>query len=174
MKDKRFNTSSYKLDFSYLISKKFVELELNKSLVAGEGILTKEEIKKGQIICPLCGMIYRMSEAKIDFPKYSYQISDEFSIETTNEPGFFNHSCNPNTFLNKDWMFEAIRDIQLSDEILIDYRTMDYSDYGFECTCGNDNCCGVFNGLACNDLDYQKLNYQYFTPYLKGKFPSIT
>lgn len=166
----RLKYYSYKLNFSYLLNFKFPKLILGKSAVHGSGILTRENIKKGQAVCPCFGVLYEIKTAKIKYPKFSYQISDNVAIETVNEPGFFNHSCQPNAFINNSWIFTAIRDIKKGEEILVDYGTVDYFGYKFKCNCKEDNCRKLFNGKISANREYQKKMLKYFSPYLKNKF----
>jgi len=169
MEEDRLKHFSHKLDFDYLLSKRFPVMALGPG-VHGQGVITQEDIAKGQAVCPLFGVLYNVRKAKIDYPKYSYQISDDVAIETVNEPGFFNHSCDPNTYINSDWMFEAIRDIKDGEEVLVDYGTVDYFDYSFECSCGSETCRKDFNGEISADPNYQKRMGKYFSPYLKERF----
>lgn len=166
----RLQKFSADLQYEYLLGTKYPEMEVRESSIHQEGIYTKEDIRSGQVLFPLVGMVYRMSDAKIDYPKYSYQISDTEAVETENEPGFINHSCNPNCYLAEDWTFQATRDIKEGEEITIDYGTVDYFDYSFECGCGSSNCRGTFSGLISANLDYQKEKSDIFSPYLKNKF----
>ena len=170
MEEDRLRYFSSKLDFKYLFSDAYPDMILDVSNISGKGVVTKEKIKKGKIICPLFGVLYNIHKAKIHYPKYSYQISDEIAIETVNEPGFFNHSCEPNVYINEDWMFEALQEIKTGEEVVIDYGTVDYFDYGFECLCGADSCRKDFNGMVSGNANYQKEKGKYFSPYLKAKF----
>ena len=116
------------------------------------------------------GILYNPENAKINYPKYSYQITDSVSIETENEPGFFNHSCEPNIFINSNWMFEAFEDIEENSEITIDYGCADCYDYEFICECKKISCRKIFKGDICKNEDFQKTHGTTFTPYFKNKF----
>jgi hypothetical protein len=169
----RLKHFSSEFDFSRVISRRFPKLKLRKSAIQGRGVLADEDIKAGGIICPLLGFIYRDETEKInlvDFPKYSYQISDDADIETINEPAYFNHSCAPNIYINGDWLFEAIKDIANGEELRLDYGTVDYFSYRFKCSCGAEGCRKEFNGMLSADSRYQKKMGRYFSPYLKTKF----
>lgn len=168
-KENRLKQYSYQLDLGYLLKYKFPKLELGKSLVHGKGIIAKEDIKKGSAVCILYGVVYNMKKAKIKYPQFSYQISDTYAVETSNEPGFFNHSCEPNTYATKDWLFVAMRNIKKGAEILIDYGMFDYYNYSFKCECGTEKCRRVFQGMIAKDKQYQRKNKKYFSPYLLEK-----
>ena len=168
----RLEYPSSTIDFDYLLDSDFPSLERSKSSIRGEGIFAGQLIPKGGIVCPLFGILYSFSEARINYPKHSFQITDEIAIETKNEPSFFNHSCDPNVFINNSWMFEALKDIQQLGEILIDYGTVDYFNYSFSCTCETAHCRKIVDGKVSAEPPYQKLMGEYFSPYLKNKFHS--
>jgi len=159
-----------KLDFKYLLGMQFPDLLIGKSKIHANGVIADEKIQKGKIIFPLVGILYNLKKAKIDFPKYSYQLTDNIAIETVTESGFMNHSCNPNAFINQDWMAESIVDIEKGEEITFDYGSLDYFDYSFECGCGSQNCRKKYSGKIAQNPEYRKANYKYFSPYLKEKF----
>lgn len=161
---------SNKLGLEYLIGIRFPVLEVQNSKIDGSGIFAAEHIEDGGPVCPLYGALYNIAKAKINYPKYSYQISDEIAIETSNEPGFFNHSCEPNVFINQDWQFEAMKEIRVGEEIVVDYGTVDYFQYAFKCRCGTLACRKEFNGNISADKPYQVKMGKYFSPYLKKRF----
>jgi SET domain-containing protein len=158
------------LNYEYVVGTTYSELCVKDSDISGSGVFTKEHIQAGDCICPLFGILYMLDQAKISYPKYSYQISDTAAIETANEPGYINHSCSPNIYLGNNWSFYAIHDIPADSEIVIDYATVDFFDYSFECDCGSENCRNIFSGILSQDIDFQKKCGHLFSPYLKEKF----
>lgn len=166
----RIKRYSHELEFDYLLYEKFPKLELRESNVSGKGVFTTRAIKAGDAACPLVGILYNMDKARINHPKYSYQISDNIAIETENEPGFINHSCSPNVYVNDDWMLVAMRDIKEGEELVLDYRTADFSEYSFTCTCKSAGCSGVFNGKDSANIEFKNKMGKYYSPYLKRKF----
>lgn len=166
----RLKYFSKDLNYEYLLNFSFPNLSLKESKIDGKGIYAEREVERGQIVCPLFGIPYNVRKARIDYPKYSYQISDDIAIETSNEPGFFNHSCSANVFINQDWMFEAIKDIKAGEEIIVDYATVDYFDYSFECNCKSKNCRIRFDGKLSSSPEFQRIMSGYYSPYLKEKF----
>jgi len=161
--------SSHKYNFSYLTShgKKFPKLYVRKSKINSKGTFSRENIRKGRIVCPLIGIVYIMSKKNEDYFQHSYQISNNLAV---NESKFFNHSCSPNVFINKNWVFEAIKDIKKGDEIVIDYGCVDFVNYLFKCGCNSDKCRMKIDGLVPSNKKFQKTTGKYFSPYLKSKF----
>jgi S-adenosylmethionine decarboxylase len=173
LESNRLKHFSKNLDYEYLLGFTFPKLSLKESNINGKGIYAEEKISVGGVVCPLFGIPYNIRKAKIDYPKHSYQISDDTAIETSNEPGFFNHSCNPNVFINQNWMFEAMKNIKNGEEILVDYATVDYFEYSFDCSCKSTNCRKRFDGKFSENIEFQKRMSKYFSPYLKERFHLI-
>jgi hypothetical protein len=95
------------------------------------GLTTNTFIKKGMLIGIINGQ-------ELTYPtKYSIQINEFEHIEPDNYFRYINHHCNPNAFI-KGKNIMALRDIQINEEILIDYlNTEDYLSHPFKC-----HCCG--------------------------------
>lgn len=70
-------------------------------------------------------------------------------------------------------MFEAMRDIQSGEKIVVDYATVDYFDYDFDCSCKSENCRKKFDGKFSAKPEFQKRMSKYFSPYLKDRFHLI-
>lgn len=158
------------LDFNYLFDYSFPEVRIGGSRVEGFGLFSGQKIEKGKIVLPILGLLYRISKSKINYPKYSFPVNDDIALEPANEAGFLNHSCEPNLYVNDDWVLVALRDISSDEELTIDYGTADYFDYGFECACKSAGCRKNYHGKICEDKSFRKANKSIFTPYLKGKF----
>ena len=149
---------------------KFPKLEVGKSKIIKRGFYAGENIKKGGKICPLIGILYRMNDQSMNNFEHSFQVMDNFAIEPVNESKFINHSCNPNAFINKDWIFEALRNIKKGEEITIDYGTVDYDYYEFKCHCKSENCRKVLDGHISARKSFIKKHGKYYSPYLKNRF----
>ena len=82
------------------------------------------------------------------------------------ECAFFNHSCEPNVGFNKGSsnFLVALRDIQLNEELTIDYQFL-YTEPSFlkvnNCNCGAKNCQGSLLYDQYRNVDWQKKNYNY-------------
>ena len=80
-----------------------------------------------------------------------------------------NHSCDPNCGMHGEISFVAIRDIEVGEELTIDYAFIDNEDYSFECHCGSPNCRHTVTGFDWTKRNLQEKYYPYFAQYLKDK-----
>ncbi|PJZ71485.1 SET domain-containing protein-lysine N-methyltransferase [Leptospira perolatii] len=86
------------------------------------------------------------SEREI-FMKYGYDV--DFGLMTgpsgsefvVNNSNFMNHSCNPNMWYDQNDNIIAKRDIEVGEELTIDYANFVVNfDQTFECRCGAQSC----------------------------------
>jgi hypothetical protein len=55
-----------------------------------------------------------------------------------------NHCCDSNILDTGKGYDIVVRDIKKGQEATYDYRVFYDKDWGFECSCGSDSCCGTF------------------------------
>ncbi len=74
--------------------------------------------------------------------------------------GTFNHSCEPNCYIEDFRLFRALKDIEKEEELTVDYATLIMHDNIIleKCDCGNSSCRGRING---NDWLTYKLVEKY-------------
>ncbi|TGK40329.1 SET domain-containing protein [Leptospira andrefontaineae] len=86
-------------------------------------------------------------EEKEIFMKYGYDV--DFGLVTgpsgsefvINHSNFMNHSCDPNMWYDQTDNIIAKRDIEVGEELNIDYGNFVVNfDQTFECACGSSNC----------------------------------
>jgi len=82
---------------------------------------------------------------------------------------FINHSCSPNCGIRGEITFVAIRDIEIGDELTIDYAFLDNENYSFECNCGNSCCRSIITGFDWKIKEIQNNYFDYFAAHLKEK-----
>lgn len=158
------------MKFWHLFDHNFPRLSVKGSEVNGFGVFAEEPIEEGAVVIPLYGILYRISKAKVKCPKYGFQFGDDFELDPVNEATFLNHSCEPNLYVNDDWVLVAMRDISNGEELTMDYGTADFFDYGFKCRCKSGKCRKNYHGKICEDKKFREDNGRFFTPYLKEKF----
>ncbi len=147
------------------------------SKLHGLGVFAKEEIKKGELICILGGVIVPSSEIKEYWGKMSHvgiQIHEDFfMVPTTREEleqnGVFNHSCEPNIGFLEDIQFVAIKDIQPGEELVFDYAFSETLMDPFECKCESDKCRKTITSNDWKIKEIQTKYKKYFSPYLRRK-----
>jgi D-alanine-D-alanine ligase len=134
--------------------------EMKGNSISGYGIYAKRLIKTGEIL-------YRgeerptriVSKAHVEqhwdeegkrlFRQYAYPLGGDVYAIWDEEPSEWspqNHSCDANTEM-RGLNMEATRDIQLNEELTLDYaKLLDKEMEPFQCNCSAVNCRGIIKG----------------------------
>jgi hypothetical protein len=139
----------------------------NFSRIDGEGIFAGEFISQGTIVF-YCSRddIYLSKNKFQSLPSeekdrlYKYGVEDESGNWIVTD-GDANHSCDANIlslFVNGLYCDIAVRDIQIDEEITIDYGLF-YSSFPWtmKCKCNSHNCRGVVGSGISVDYQTQEL-----------------
>lgn len=143
------------------------------------GVFCLEPIAKDEIVALWGGRILSASEIDRDMPNFTQQIlqveDDFFLMSPSMEPAdCFNHSCSPNVGLTGQIGLIAMRDIQVGEEVCLDYAMCDGSDYDeFDCSCGAPNCRGRVTGMDWKRPELWELYEGYFAPYLQRRIMGL-
>ena len=155
-------------------------LEIKKSDISGNGIFTKNKIKKGEIIyfldgelCTLDEIIRRINEGKEKLFD-PLQVGDEEYLDLDEISRTFNHSCGPNAYIKEKNNLIALRNILPSEEITYDYSTtMNDNEekiinagqeiWACKCNCGSKKCRGIINQFKTLSIITKKF-------YISNKF----
>ena len=151
--------------------------ECKKSPIHGLGLFATEDIKKGEIVGIIGGIVVPVSDIKEYWKNVGHfgtQVNDDFWIvpstkKEVEKNGAFNHSCEPNIGWVGDIQLVAIKDIKKGKEITADYGGYDTIGKSFKCNCGSKNCRKIIKPDDWKIPELQKKYYEYFSPYLKKK-----
>jgi hypothetical protein len=137
------------------------------SCIEGEGIFAREAISQGTIVF-YCST-YDNYLSKNEFQSLSREKKDRlFKYGVEDESGNWiitdgdaNHSCDANIlslFVDGHYCDIAVKDIQIGEEITIDYGLF-YSSFPWtmECKCNSHNCRGVVGSGLSVDFRTQEL-----------------
>lgn len=155
-------------------------LEIKKSKIAGNGVFTNKEIKKGQTICFLEGELCSLYEMikLVDEGKENASdplgVDDEEYIDLNELSRTINHSCNPNSFIKGKNELVALKDIKKGEEITYDYSTtMNDNEekivkagsrlWTCKCNCGANNCRHIIDQFKTLPKERQEF-------YIKNRF----
>jgi SET domain-containing protein len=142
-------------------------IEVRGSDIEGRGLFAREKIKQGEFVWSKEPDEKYYTRAQIDaftpeqkknFYNYCYQVGPEQFYGTPqgaalDDADYMNHSCDPNTWFEKDGSMTALRDILPGEEITYDYATSESrADFILHCRCGTTLCRGTVRGN-----DYAKL-----------------
>lgn len=159
-------------------SYKSPKTEIRISPIDKKGLFAKVSINKDEIVVIRSGHI--INEEELEAKKYSikdadFRIADNFYLaplskeEFENVMTFINHSCEPNLGIMGNCIFVAMRNIEVGEEVCLDYAMFDNNDTSFECTCKSPSCRKVITGRDWQKKELQKKYGKYFSSYLLEK-----
>lgn len=105
------------------------------------GLFAAKDFKQNEIVFDLDGDM-------TEYPtKYSIEIGN--GMHVTDRLGtFLNHSCKPNTEIDREKrVVRATHNITKEEELSFDYNLNEYQMASpFNCACGSENCQGIIKG----------------------------
>ncbi|RLN34228.1 histone-lysine N-methyltransferase ASHH3-like isoform X1 [Panicum miliaceum] len=133
-------------------------VDMSTTEKCGFGLVAEDEIKKGEFVVEYVGEVIddRTCENRLwqmkrlsDTNFYLCEVSSNMVIDATdkgNMSRFINHSCEPNTEMQK-WTVDgetrvgifALRDIKKGEELTYDYKFVQFGA-DQDCHCGSSNC----------------------------------
>ena len=114
--------------------------------------------------------------------KYGYQLNNHEVVTPLNQTeidldysNYWNHSCDPNCLPYDEDNWISVKDINIGDELTIDYCTFDCNDYYCieKCLCNSNNCRTIIGNKDHLDKVLIK-RYRYnFLTYIKEKIEAF-
>lgn len=100
--------------------------------------IAAKKFVKGDVLLKVTG------EETVVRDRYTIQLRKDSHIIPNQFSGkYVNHSCLPNTMINANREFIALKEVKQGEELTFDYKsTEDELAEKFECNCGNPNCRG--------------------------------
>jgi uncharacterized protein len=135
-------------------------VEVSASLIAGRGLVTPTELRAGELVARVGGVVVSEDELRRRLSRRAANPAapyvDAISLDGNHRhlilpPGspvrFGNHSCNPNLWWEDGLTLVARRDINAGEELTNDYATSTaLPDFRMACLCGSGNCRGLISG----------------------------
>jgi uncharacterized protein len=130
-------------------------LSIKKSAIEGRGCFAVACFQRGRKIAEYAGEKIANAEANRRANRRRLRIcaiDNRWSLDGSrggNGTHYINHSCEPNAYMKILYghiLFIALRDIQHSEEITIDYESTLHSNKK-RCTCGAQSCRGTINKM---------------------------
>ncbi len=151
-----------------------------QSKIAGHGLIAIEPISIGEIVAIKGGHIIdlKLFEERCEslVGMSILQIDDNFVLaplekdEIEDVVIYINHSCNPNIGLRGEITFVAMRNINIGEEIVIDYAMIqNNNDEAMQCNCGAETCRKIITGHDWSHKDLQEKYGRYFSAFLREK-----
>ena len=155
-------------------------VERRKGGVHGLSLFAVQPIPKNDLIAIKAGKIldedFIMNHTDIVQGSHM-QLSDNFFIGPTTAQEHedtligFNHSCEPNAYVQGQVLLLAMRDIAAQEEVTVDYTTCYTSDtQEFNCLCGKPTCRKhIKPSVDWRDLELQQKYSGYFAYFVQSK-----
>jgi uncharacterized protein len=156
-------------------------LEIRKSPISGNGMFAREQIKKGEIVCIVGGMVMTDSEFAAFQATHSLynSIQIDESLHLVEDPeitrsreGCMNHSCDSNTWMGDEVTLVARRDIESGEEVTVDYALFTtQSNWMLDnrCHCRSPHCRRVITGDDWRREDVQERYRDHFSPFINRR-----
>lgn len=156
-----------------------LKIKKNKLILSksnnGLGVFANDEINKNEILMEFKGALFFSSSLDLLHKNYFHhylQIDSSLFIGLSGGiDDFFNHSCDPNTWvkiIDKRAFLVALRNIKNDEEITFDYSTtMLNDDWSMLCKCGNKSCRKIIKEFKYLPKDIQE---KYITMAIVPKY----
>ena len=159
------------MDYNWLTPKAQMRVTPGK----GSGSFAISKISKGEIVASFGGNVINQSELtnySTDRVSRSLQLNSDTYLLSGYVPeagDMINHSCEPNCGIAGTSSVQALRDVEIGEELSFDYAMSDSSHYDeFTCACGKDKCREKITGMDWQKKDLQAKYSKYFSAYIES------
>ena len=152
--------------------------EVRPSPIHGQGLFARVAIAAGEIVAVKGGHVLTGSEWAALEPALGaadIQIAEDLFIAPVREDHrtgsmlYTNHCCDPNLAIQGQIVLVAMRDIDASEELTIDWATTDDGDHRMTCRCGSPRCRGTVTGKDWMKPELQERYRGWFCWFLQRK-----
>lgn len=146
----------------------------------GYGVVAQEFIPAGTTVVVFAGIVITGDEFESlphDLQHFPFQIADDLFLGPRDEHDIgigerINHSCDPNVGFSGPINLVTIKDIQVGEEVTLDYATCVASDDGafvMACACGAPSCRNTITGQDWRLPDVQHRLLPYLQPFIRER-----
>ena len=159
------------------------KVRISHSKLHGIGVFAIEPITKNEIVSVRIGPIVTLEETKNienNVGDYNFQLSENLFIAArTNDEreqlGLrVNHGCNPNVGVFGQVCIVAMREINIDEELTIDYVMIEARpSYSFKCECNSKMCRSIISGNDWKIPELQSKYNGYFSHYIQNNLINL-
>ncbi len=146
------------------------KIYVGKSEIAGTGLFSNRDIKKGEVVFIMKGRILKMNNSNrknlLSMPNI-VGIDKDLWIDPIKPYVYINHSCDPNTSVRGRVTFVALRNIKKNEEITFDYSISEDTSWTMRCGCGARDCRGIIRGTRHLPPLFFRKYFPVFPTYFK-------
>jgi uncharacterized protein len=151
--------------------------EIRSSPVRGRGLFATDGFRPGEVAYVMGGYVFARQSSQSEgcgplFQRTEIQIADNLFIGAIHPDDCMiasNHSCDPNTAVQGQIVFAALREIAAGEELTYDWATTDDAMYAIECRCGSAACRRIITGKDWQQKDLQRKYRGLFSWYIEQK-----
>jgi uncharacterized protein len=150
-------------------------IEARPSAIEGLGLFASAPIRRGEVVGILGGRVVDDEElARIVRSREKYNtsaISEGWNVLLADDELIArgNHSCDSNLWMRDAVTLEARSDIEIGEEVTIDYALQTAVEWEMRCNCGSRLCRRVVRGSDWRMPDVQKRYAGHFSPFLNAR-----
>lgn len=143
------------------------------------GLVVTKKIKKNERVIVFGGYVMTVNQfvsLSTELKHYPFQIDDDLflglsKITEVENADYLNHNCNPTCGFSGQVSIIAMRDLNIGDEITIDYAMCITSNRvgSMKCQCGSVNCRLKITSNDWKIIELQKQYKGYFEPFINKK-----
>jgi SET domain-containing protein len=160
-------------------------IEIKRSPISGSGMVAREPVKKGEVVCIVGGMVMTDSEFaafQATHSLYSFIQIDEslYLVEDLEGAEFvyasMNHSCDSSAWMQDEVTLAARRDIETGEEVTVDYAlftTQSNWMLDTRCRCGSPYCRRIVTGDDWRREDVQERYRGHFSPFINRRIQRL-
>ncbi len=159
-------------------------LEVRPSPIHGNGIFTKADIQKGEVLMVWGGDLFTPEDVQTGkVLEHTYcTIDDGIILGHSPEHGYsvddyINHSCDPNVWLTNEITLVARRNIVCGEEITADlvmwWDPDDDTIPTWECLCGTAQCRKIFTSRDWRRPELYERYGNHFLPYINKRIRQL-
>lgn len=144
------------------------------SRIAGKGLFTSKEIKKGEVAFVMKGpqiKFHPKDRAESMATPNLVGLDDGLYMDPISPYVFVNHHCDPNLAVEEDGVtYVALRNIKAGDELFFDYSISEYSDWEMPCHCDSKNCRKMIRSINELPVDFFDKYFPFIPKYFQRVF----
>ncbi|MES2930365.1 MAG: SET domain-containing protein-lysine N-methyltransferase [Patescibacteria group bacterium] len=146
--------------------------------ISRKGLIASKRIKKDEYISGYYGEVHEIRRTK-KFYRAEFKNAVQFAEHKWREPVLnslaqnINHACVPNCGIKGMFDIVAIRNIEIGEELLLDYAMTEDSDLNIpkeKCLCGTKKCRGKAVPYKKLPKEVKVLYNNYISEWLKNKY----
>jgi uncharacterized protein len=152
-----------------------MKVKIRKSSIHGKGIFTVKKIKKDETVFRLIGnklVIKHKPGCNCQICRMCIEVGKNLWFYPKSFGRYLNHSCDCSCGIKRGYVV-ALKDLDIGDEITIDYSTTTADrNWTQKCSCGNKNCRKMIQSVQFMPKKMFNKYQNYMPAYVRNNYKS--